>query len=385
MDDAATSPAAPVRRRLAVLAVLGAVALASLWPLAWAHRNGGVDALLGAGADSTARPLIDREVPGAVRFASLGHDGQQFYVVARHPFDPAAAAPLLDSPTYRVRRIGFPALAGALAPNGGTRLVWAMLAVSLAGVALGAWAVSRFPDAPPWLPLVVGVTPGVGVALALSLGDALATGLALAAVAGALRRRWGWMTLALVAGALTRETLLLVALGLVCSAAMPWRWRAAALGLPTLAIGSWVLWSTQQIGASSMQGAAQFSLPLLGWARSTSRPPGLALGLGLLVLLAIGAVHTWRSDRGVSVVLALHAALMACLATDVTVSWLNTTRVAAPVTAVAVWAVVARGAPVREGATVGSPAMHPTEADDLVAPAPAPASASSAPQLTGAR
>ena len=56
MDDAATSPAAPVRRRLAVLAVLGAVALASLWPLAWAHRNGGVDALLGAGADSTPAP-----------------------------------------------------------------------------------------------------------------------------------------------------------------------------------------------------------------------------------------------------------------------------------------------------------------------------------------
>ncbi|MBX3285081.1 MAG: hypothetical protein KF703_07035 [Actinobacteria bacterium] len=360
MDRAATSSdAPPSRRHLAVVAaVLGAVVLASMWPLAWARSNGGVDALLGAGADSTARPLIDREVPGAVRFASLGHDGQQFYVVARHPFDPAAAAPLLDSPTYRVRRIAFPALAGALAPHGGPRLVWAMLAVSLGGVALGAWAVSRFPDAPPWLPLVVGVTPGVGVALALSLGDALATGFALAAVAAALRHRWAWMTVALVAGALTRETLLLVAVGLVFTAAMPWRWRAAALAVPALAIGAWVAWSTQQIGASSMQGAAQFSLPLLGWIRSTSRPWGLALGLGLLVLLVVGARHTWRTDRGVSVVLGLHAALMACLATDVTVSWLNTTRVAAPVTALAVWAVVARGAPAEEPASVGSPAMQ---------------------------
>ncbi len=74
-------------------------------------------------------------------------------------------------------------------------------------------------------PLVVGITPGVGVALTLSLGDALATGLALAAAAAALRR-WAWMTVALVAGVLTRETLLLVALGLVFTAAMPWRWRA---------------------------------------------------------------------------------------------------------------------------------------------------------------
>ncbi|MEZ5179023.1 MAG: hypothetical protein R2746_12340 [Acidimicrobiales bacterium] len=114
-----------------VAAVLGAVVLASMWPLAWKRSNGGVDALLGAGADSTARPLIDREVPGAVRFAPLGHDGQQFYVVARHPFDPAAAAPLLDSPTYRpAHRLPRPRRrAGA---HGGPRLVWAMLAVSLA-------------------------------------------------------------------------------------------------------------------------------------------------------------------------------------------------------------------------------------------------------------
>ena len=370
MDDAATSPAARptaarIGRRTTASMVLAAVALASLWPLAWARHNGGVDALLGAGADSTARPLIDREIPGAVRFASLGHDGQQFYVVARHPFDPAAAAPLLDSPAYRVRRIGFPALAGALAPDGGSRLVWAMLAVSLAGVALGAWAVSRFPDAPPWLPLVVGLTPGVGVALTLSLGDALATGFALAAAAAALRNRWAWMTAALVAGALTRETLLLVALGLVFTALMPWRWRAAAMGLPTLAIGSWALWSTAQIGQSSLKGAAQFSPPLLGWIRSTSPAPGLALGLGLLVLLAVGSRHAWLTDRGVAMVLGLHAVLMACLATDVTVSWLNTTRVAAPVTALAVWAVVARGAPATLGATVGSQAMHTTAGDGV--------------------
>jgi hypothetical protein len=370
MDDAATPPVAlPAgtgrRRRATALVVLAAVALASLWPLAWARQNGGVDALLGAGVHSTARPMIDREVPGAVRFDSLGHDGQQFYVVARHAFDPAAAAPLLDSPAYRVRRIAFPVLAGFLAPNGGQRLIWAMLAVSLAGVALGAWAVSRFPDAPPWLPLVVGVTPGVGVALTLSLGDALATGFALAAAAAALRRRWAWMTVALVAGVLTRETLLLVALGLVFTAAMPWRWRAAALGLPAAAIGSWALWSTAQIGQSSLKGAAQFSLPLLGWIRSTSRPPGLALGLGLIVLLTLGALHAWRTDRGVAVVLALHAALMACLATDVTVSWINTTRVAAPVTALAVWAVVARGAPATEDSSVGSPAMSTTADDGL--------------------
>lgn len=332
------------RRAVTVLAVLGAVVLASLWPLAWARSNGGAGALLGAGYDAPSRPLVDREVPGATRFGSLGHDGQQFYVVARHPFDPHAAVELLDSPAYRYRRILFPAAAGALAPNGGMALVWAMLGLSLAGVALGAWAVSRYPDAPLWLPLVVGVTPGVGVALALSLSDALATGFALAAVAGALRRRWAWMTVALVAGALTRETVVLVALGLVFTAGMPRRWRIGALAAPALAAGGWAVWSAAQLGGDAGKGAAQFAPPLVGWVQSTGSPKGVALGLGLLVLLVVGARHTWRSDRGVSMVLALHAALMACLATDVTVSWLNTTRVVAPVTALAVWAVVARPA-----------------------------------------
>jgi len=367
MNPSPPLPARPERqcttqRGVTVVMVLLAVALAALWPLGWARSNGGVQALLGAGGGSTARPVIDREIPGAVRFPSLGHDGQQFYVVARHPFEPKAGAPLLDSPAYRYRRILFPALAGAAAPNGGEQLIWAMLGLSLIGVALGAWAVSRYPDAPVWLPLVVGLTPGVGVALSLSLSDALATGLALAAVAGALRHRWAWMTAALVAGALTRETLLLVAFGLIFTTAMPTRWRIAALAAPALAIGSWSLWSAHAIGGSAAKGAAQFSFPLVGWLQSPSRPPGLVLGLGLMVAMVVGSLHTWRSDRGVAVVLALHAALMACLATDVTVSWLNTTRVAAPVTALAVWAIVARPA------RITSPAELPS--NDVMAPLP---------------
>ena len=323
--------------------MLLAVVAAALWPLAWAQTNGGLTSLLGVGVDGPARALVTAEIPEVALFGGLGHDGQQFYAVARHPFDPAAARDALDSPAYRYRRILFPAAAGALAPDGGRPLIVAMLGVSLLGVALAAWSVTRLPDSPAWLPLIVGVTPGVGVALTLSLADALATGLAVAAVVASTRRRWGWMTLALVAGVLTRETLLLVALGLACAAGMSLQRRLLTVGAPAAAAGLWALWSTSALGTAAGEGAGQFAPPLVGWLQSGDTTLGVLVGLGTALVVGLGS---WRlagsgsHDRGTAVVLGLHALLLLCLADDVTASWVNTTRVAAPVFPLAVWALV---------------------------------------------
>src|SRR5690606_33021270 len=148
-----------------------------------------------------------------------------------------------------------PAVAGALAPDGGYPLVYALLAVSLAGVALGAWSVSRFPGAPPWLPLVVGATPGVGVALALTLSDALATGLVLATLAAAFARRWGLVIIGLPAAALPRETLVLVGLGLALTPGLDLRRRLALVAVPSVVLAAWVGWSTRALGTSVSEGA----------------------------------------------------------------------------------------------------------------------------------
>ena len=336
-------------RDRARLVVLLTVVLASLWPLVWAHSNGGLTSLLGVGAAGPSRALVTAEIPDVVLFAGLGHDGQQFYAVARHPFDPTAARDALDSPAYRYRRILFPAAAGAFAPGGGRPLIAAMLGVSLLGVALAAWSLTRLPDAPPWLPLVVGITPGVGIALTLSLADAVATGLAVAAVVASTRRRWGWMTLTLVAGALTRETLLLVAIGLACTAGLSLRRRLLTVGAPAAVAGLWALWSTSALGTAAGEGAGQVALPMLGWLQSEDSLLGVLVGLLTTAVLSLGSWRLSRSspdDRGIAVVLGLHALLLLCLADDVTASWVNTTRVAAPVFPIAVWALVRREAPV---------------------------------------
>ena len=151
--------------RRPALILLATVALAAIWPLAWVWEGGDVTALLGIGSSGPARALLEHEVGHGTEFLSKGHDGQQFYAVARHPLDPKTAAPFLDEPAYRYRRILFPALAWVVAPHGGRVMAYAFAGISLLGVGLGAWALLRRPGAPPWLPLALAANPGIIAAL----------------------------------------------------------------------------------------------------------------------------------------------------------------------------------------------------------------------------
>lgn len=335
-----SSPSArPPRWWATVAIVLAAVALAAVWPLAWVHRYGDTTAVLGAGEDGPSRALIAEEIPHAVAFPSWGHDGQQFYAIARSPFDPPEAREHLDWPAYRYRRILFPLLAGALAPGGGEALLVAFAAVSLAGVALGAWATTRLPGAPRWLPLSLGLNPGVGVALLLSLSDALATGLTVAAVAAAARRRWAAMVLAATAAALTRETLVVVGLGLVLTPGLARRWRVAVGAIPIGALAAWSLWSAHALGTPITEGSGQVSPPFLGWLEAGGSTVGILFGFLALVLLALGAWRAWPEAPHLAAILGAQAVLVACLSPLVTVSWFNTGRVIAPMFPLALWVV----------------------------------------------
>ena len=356
------------RSRLGVAGLAGlTVVVCLLWPLAWVRTNGGMTALIGAGVDGPSRPLVQREVPGAVAFAGLGHDGQQFYAIARHPLNPAAGRPFLDAPAYRYRRILFPALAGALAPHGGRRLVFAFLGVSLLGVALGAWALQRLPGGPWWLPLTLVANPGVGVAVCLSLADALGTGLVLAAFAASVRRRWGFMLLALVAASLTRETLVIAALALTLTPSLPRRWRPIIATAPILALGAWSTWSALIMHVAPLRGADQLTYPLVGWLQAGGSTTALMLGLGSTVVLGLAARRARPDEPHVRTVLGATAALMLCLGPAVTTSWINTTRVSAPVLGLALWVLVRRESPSRSPSVASLPPF--ARADGLPPPA----------------
>lgn len=339
LDEASTA-AAPGRRRPSAAKIVAlTVGLSLLWPLLQIAAYGSFDALLGVGPQGPAREQIQRDIPDLALTSDYGHDGQQFYVIARHPFDPQAAEGSVDPLAYRYRRIVFPLVGAVLAPNGGRWLIGVFLLESLVGVALGAWALSRLPGGPWWLPLTMAFTPGVIAAMGLSLSDALAAGLGLLAVALAMEGRWWPAVAAITVAVLTRETLLILAFSLVLTPGMPRRIRAAIAGVPLVAFGAWSAWSSHAAGASSSEGGAdQLALPFGGWA-SIHVPWGQRGLLAIvLVLLVAGAWRSWRDAPQIAAACAGGALLLACISDLVAFNWVNSMRPVAPMIPLALWA-----------------------------------------------
>ncbi|MFN8018500.1 MAG: hypothetical protein U0P45_10290 [Acidimicrobiales bacterium] len=326
------------------------VALSLLWPLLQVAAYGSFDALLGVGPQGPARAQVQQDIPDLHLTDDYGHDGQQFYVIARHPFDPKAAEGSVDPLAYRYRRILFPLVGSILAPHGGRLLIAVFLLESLVGVALGAWALSRLPGGPRWLPLTMAFTPGVIAAMGLSLSDALAAGLGLVAVALATERRWWPAIAALVAAVLTRETLLIVAAGLTLTPGMPRRMRAATLAVPTAAFLAWSAWSSHAAAASSAKGGAdQLAFPFAGWL-SPHVPMGQrALLLAALALLVAGAWRAWRTAAPhLAAILGLGSVLLVSISDLVAFNWVNSMRPIAPMVPLALYALTRDVAPAQE-------------------------------------
>lgn len=337
---------APAGSRSSWGMVVAAVLLALVWPLMWAGGQGNVDALLGAGEEGPARAFVERDIPDLAPLEGVGHDGQQFYAIARHPFDPAATDGAVEPVGYRYRRILFPLVAGIIAPGGGRPIIAAFFGLSLIGVALGAAALKLMPGGPRWMPLVAALSPAVITSLTLSLSDALGAGLGLAAIAAAGRRRWGLAVLAAVLAALTRETFLIVAVGLLFAPGMPRPWRVASIALPAAAVGGWMAWLAGRLDTDILAGGSdQLAVPFTGYFSGDTDPQTFLMAALAVVLLGVGAWRTSRIAPHVAVVLALQVVLLVCVSDLVAFNWVNAVRTAAPLLPLAVWGLVARPEP----------------------------------------
>lgn len=194
-----------------------------------------------ASADGVSAAAVRADFPDRALPEEVGVDGQQFYAIARDPWHPGAVAPHLDQPRYRYQRILLPVLAWLLHPwGGGPGLVVALVAVNLAGLLIGALAVgalSRRLGGPSWPALLYPVLPGSLWALLDTTADGLAVSLSLVTVAAFLSGRHRMACLAAVAAVLTRETTILVPLGLVLAHRR--RSDLPLIVLPGLVLAGW--------------------------------------------------------------------------------------------------------------------------------------------------
>lgn len=312
---------------------LAATGLAAAAVLAGVLRSEqGLAGLLVPGDRGPSVALVEQDFPDADLIDdSVGHDGQQFYAIARTLPHLDDAEPHLDRPRYRLQRITLPAAAWLLHPAGdGTGLLVALFGVGVLGLLIGAVATGVLAvhhGGPAWLAAGFPLLPGALAALAMTVADALATALALAAIAAFVRGRLPLAVVLAVLAVLAKEWTVLMLLGVLA-----WDRSRSSLGLvvaPALVAGTWRLWLGSQVAAGPQE--IREIDPMFGlldsarrWLEGYSLPAALfvtgAFVVGALVLLRSGL----RSPLSWAVFVQLGA--IVCLSDDVLANQWNASR-----------------------------------------------------------
>ena len=227
----------------------------------------------------------------------LGHDGKFFFAQANDPWylDPEQNAAVLDRPTYRGQRMLFPMIAGGfgLFPPG--VVVWAMLATNLLAMAIGAVLAAKLASswgASAWLGLWVPLN--IGLLFELDIGGAgvLAYACCLGGLYALVRDRTWLAALLFAAAALSREVMVLFAVGVFAlwwlqRRERPWR----LVVTPLVAMALWYLYLHVRLagvaGVGGLTGA--FAPPFTGFFEAfrswVENPIDLVYELPLLALI----------------------------------------------------------------------------------------------------
>ena len=214
----------------------------------------------GPSAAVFAADFPDTELPDGI-----GHDGQQFYAIARAPMHLHEVASHLDRPQYRLQHPLLSWLAWLLHPQGGgTGLIFALFAIQVlamlcGGIALGALSVSL--GGPVWLAATFPLLPGALSSARITGADSLACALAVAALAFAVRNRWGSAIVLAVLAVFAKEAVLLLFVGFALRRRT--RPSIALVAVPAAIAAAWAVFLRAEISAAGGQ-VREFVFPLRG-------------------------------------------------------------------------------------------------------------------------
>lgn len=307
--------------------------------------NGG---LAHTGPAGPAAELMARDFPDEPQFTYGEHDGPMFYAVARDPWDLDVASASLDRPRYRLQHPLFPWLVWIVHPtgSGGDALLWTMFGVGVAALAAGGVAVGALSHTlrgPVWLALVFPILPGSTVSLRITVADALAVALLVAALALSLRGHPVGAAVAAVAAVLTKEPMVLALAGVAV-----WRRDRQGLALvaaPVAVAGLWALFLRWRVDSPGGE-VIEFGVPLRGlvgavgvWAEG--KDPYAMVSVAAAVVLAVVVLVRRRLDHPLSLAVACNLGFVLLLNKTVVGLERNGTRMTLPLLVLALVAVVA--------------------------------------------
>ena len=306
--------------------------------------DGDPTVLVSFGEKATAVREYAEERLGSVTLrAEQGHDGKFFFVQANDPWlmDPAENASVLDRPLYRSQRMLFPVMAGGFGVFPPEVIVWAMVVLNLLALGVGTWVVAVVASD-------MGGSPWLGLAFALNLGfisemniggaGIVAAAAAFGAVLAFLRGRDGWGTVMLVLAVLSREAMLIAAVGSAW-----WLWREnrrraslLALAFPLSAVGLWALYLRFRLGWDQPGPQVQeIGIPFQGFISAASSwlgdPVDLIIGVAVMFLLVLYARRVVLSGHLVGSAFLGFVLLAVVFTEQVWRSYFDITRAVAPV------------------------------------------------------
>ena len=202
----------------------------------------------------------------------LGHDGRFFFAQANDPWylEPEVHAVVLDDPRYRAQRMLFPLIAGGFGFFPPGVVAWSMLVTNLLALGLGAFLAALLAQrwgGAAWLGLAVPMN--IGLIFELDIGGAgiVAYVCCLGAVSALVTERIDLASVLFAAAALSREVMLLFAIGVFVLWWLEERrfvWRIVTA--PLLATAGWYVYVWYRLAGISGVGdkPANFAPPFVG-------------------------------------------------------------------------------------------------------------------------
>jgi hypothetical protein len=254
---------------------------------------------LAFGEDAVPQTAYAQRLLGSVETRpAAGHDGKFFFIQANDPLylHPEQNAAYLDRPAYRSQRMLFPLVAGGFGLFPPAVIVWAMLAINVLCLGIGAFIAARIATiwgASPWIGLSVPLNVGLIFEVFIGGSGVLAYLCCLGAVyALVVGREWAAAAL-LAAAALSREAMVAFPIGifvLVWIRTRKFAWSLVVV--PLLAVATWQVYLRFRLARIPGSGGAWpiFAPPFVGMYRAfrywITDPSDLLLNLAMVIIVA---------------------------------------------------------------------------------------------------
>jgi hypothetical protein len=228
------------------------------------------------------------------RFVTLvqHYDGAYYYAIARDPLLRGTAHTLIDQPAYRYGHPLHGWLAGLLSLGQARLVPFALMVLSLVGLAVAGWATSRLAvhfGRTPWGGLLIAFSPGLLFAATVDTTETVGAALIALTFLAWVNGKYRLATLLIVAVCLDKEQYITVPVGLaVWEIVCAWRQRATPQELTTkavavicgpVALSDWYVYVHSRLHAWPWTyQSGNFGKPLAGWLQTFHRAHALAVG-----------------------------------------------------------------------------------------------------------